>query len=268
MNYNVRYPSPALRPYIKLYWEMDGILEGDTEHIQRIVPTGLADMTFYFDDVPQDIIRKETAMSRSVINGQQTSFFDLKVRGHISLFSVTFTPQGTRQFFNIPISEIYNMCLPLKMLAGKTADEIEEQLFHAPNMSSRIEVVEKFLFKKLLQSRKYEFRRMDYTIRTISASRGICRLTDLSGNACLSRKQFERSFSEHIGITPKQFLRVIRFQNSLSLKSKSPGSSITRIAHESGYSDQSHMVREFKRISGLTPRKYFASCDPVSDYFI
>jgi len=267
MSFSVQYPSIALRPYIKQYWAMDGIVEKGTEHFQRIVPTGLADLIFYFDDLPENTVRKESYKSRSVVNGQQTNFFDLKITGRINLLSVSFTPQGTKQFFDLPISEIENKNLPLRFLAGTLADQLEEELFCQNTFKSRVALLESYLISKLGKKKEYELKRITHAVNSISRSGGNTSVNQLASGSCLSRKQFERVFTSHVGLAPKKFLRVVRFQNAIRNKQLNPGHSLTEIAHNSGYSDQSHMVREFARISGLSPRKYFASCDPVSDYY-
>ena len=89
----------------------------------------------------------------------------------------------------------------------------------------------------------------------------------LASESCLSRKQFERSFSDIIGSSPKQFLKIIRFQNAIFQKSKHPELNLTELAHKCGYYDQAHMINDFKTLSGFTPRYFFSDCDPFSDYF-
>lgn len=267
MGYKVQFPSPALAPYIKQYWAMEGNIGRGSEHIQRIVPNGFAELIFYFGDLPLNIDRPESQPSRSVINGQQSDFYDLKVTGALELLSITFTPQGTRLFFNMPISEIYNMNLPLRIIAGPVADQLEESLYQAKDFTARIGIIEKYFIKMLGLGQEYEFKRISHSIGLINQCRGGAAVADLAGRACLGRKQYDRTFSSFVGITPKQFLRVVRFQYAISVRQKNPAASLTSIAYSSGYSDQSHMVREFKSFSGLTPGRYFSECDPVSDYF-
>ncbi|MDX1315387.1 MAG: helix-turn-helix domain-containing protein [Eudoraea sp.] len=267
MSFSVQYPSMALSPFIKQYWALDGNIDKGTEHLQRIVPTGLAEMIFYFNDLPVNTVRGNTRESRSVINGQQSEFYELKISGRINLLSVSFTPQGTKQFFNIPISEIQNKNLPLRFLAGAIADELEEKLYHKPDFKSRVALLEKYLIKKLGERTAYNFKRISHTVRAIARSGGNTDVKSLASSACLSTKQFERVFTGNIGLSPKQYLRVIRFQKAIRTRQLNPGYSLTEIAYNSGFSDQSHMIREFISISGLTPGKYFASCDPVSDFY-
>lgn len=92
----------------------------------------------------------------------------------------------------------------------------------------------------------------------------IDRLTDTT---CLSYKQFKRVFSEYVGINPKEFLRIVRFQRALFTMQTQPQTSFTELAYACGFYDQSHLIREFKSFSGLTPGEYTAVCEPYSDYF-
>lgn len=108
---------------------------------------------------------------------------------------------------------------------------------------------------------------MSHSLELIKKAKGMVDIDFLSQQACLSRKQFERLFSEHIGISPKQYLRIIRFQSALHNNSQSNHWSMTQLALESGYYDQSHFINDFKALTGLTPKKFFADCDSVSDFF-
>ena len=92
-------------------------------------------------------------------------------------------------------------------------------------------------------------------------------LKTLVDAAFLSKKQFTRVFSNWIGCSPKQFLKVIRFQNALFQKSQNQQLSLTELAYISGYYDQAHMVHDFQSFAGLSPSKVFKSGISYSDYF-
>lgn len=111
-------------------------------------------------------------------------------------------------------------------------------------------------------------RRIDATIRQIF----ICpqtSITELSGIACLSKKQFERSFNSFVGINPKEYTRIVRFQKALAQMQYQPGKEINQalIAYTSGYADQSHFIREFKQFCGYTPMSLLKISNPYSDLF-
>ena len=114
----------------------------------------------------------------------------------------------------------------------------------------------------------YKIRRIDATIRQIF----ICpqtSITELSGIACLSKKQFERSFNSFVGINPKEYTRIVRFQKALAQMQYQPGKEINQaqIAYTSGYADQSHFIREFKQFCGYTPMSLLKISNPYSDLF-
>jgi transcriptional regulator GlxA family with amidase domain len=116
--------------------------------------------------------------------------------------------------------------------------------------------------------KEYEINRIANCIALVNKSKGIIDITALAKASFLSRKQFERTFLTYIGTTPKQFLRIVRFQNSLYAKQKNENLSLTELAYNSGYYDQSHMIYDYKLLSGKTPSQYFSECDPYSDYFM
>ena len=98
----------------------------------------------------------------------------------------------------------------------------------------------------------------------VTAKRNI----DLSETACLSSKQFGRIFADYVGTTPKEFIRIIRMQRALSMLQQDATIPFVQVAYECGFSDQSHMIKEFKLFSGYTPAEYLSVCAPYSDYFM
>ena len=84
----------------------------------------------------------------------------------------------------------------------------------------------------------------------------------------LSKKQFEREFYLHVGMNPKEYSRIVRLQKALALlHQKRNDINHAQIAYASGYADQSHYIREFKRFSGYTPHSLLKITEPYSDLF-
>lgn len=124
------------------------------------------------------------------------------------------------------------------------------------------------MLKRLLTKKtNYKLPRIAASVNQINIARNTKQIPALAFEACLSRKQFERNFTELIGISPKQFLRVIRFQRALFIQQYNSSLKLTELAADAGYYDQSHMISEFKQLSGYTPKQYFSQCEPFSDYF-
>jgi transcriptional regulator GlxA family with amidase domain len=109
--------------------------------------------------------------------------------------------------------------------------------------------------------------RIQYSISAINAAKGAVSIKELCSWACLGRRQFERMFTGYVGAAPKQFLKTVRFQNSLRIKQSNLAMNLTELAHSSGYYDQPHMIRDYRLLAGITPSEYFNQCEPYSDYF-
>lgn len=108
---------------------------------------------------------------------------------------------------------------------------------------------------------------MAVAVNAINLSLEGLSVSELADTVALSKKQFQRIFSEHVGATPKEFMRIVRFHRALYTLQKNPSMNFTTLAHECGYYDQAHMTNEFKLFSGYTPSQYVAICAPYSDYF-
>ena len=268
MSLQTAYPSPSLAPFVKKYWALENCLPAGEKHIQRIVPSGLPELIFYFEHRPKTVGNKKSIPENTCISGQQKGFYDLEVSGKLSLFSILFQPHGASLFFDIPVNELFAQNVPLKFIVKSEAPELESKLSAAETFLEKVSVAEKFLLKRLAKNYKHhEFSRINSCLSEINRTKGLVSPERLSALTCLSRKQFERNFSAFVGTSPRQFLKTVRFQNALHTKFNQKSVSLTQLACDCGYYDQSHMINDFKSLSGFTPGEYFACCEPYSDYF-
>lgn len=268
MIYQVLKPCPLLSPYVKYYWGLDNCLRGGEEHTQRIVPGGLFEMIFYLNDRPVSSDGDHSIQGAAMVSGMQNGFYDLRIQGNLSLFAIYFYPHGLSAFFPFPLSLLFNRSIPLRDILPEVMNNLEDGLTGAGNLAERKAVAEKFLAGLLRKNdASHHQDGIRHAISLINQSRGMIGIERLASEACLSRKQFERIFGERIGASPKQFLKIVRFQHAIFQKSKSPGASLTDLAYRCGYFDQAHMIADFKSLSGVTPKQFFSLCDSGSDYF-
>lgn len=268
MSFSTQNPSPILAPYIKQYWGIENCVSAGSEYMQRIVPSGLIELSFYLGDKPQVKDDKYDFSGNTVITGQLRAYYELEITGTLSLFSISFQPQGAMMFFGIPISEFYNQNISIKHILKNPISELESRLCEAGSFNDKVLLAEKFLINQLKENfKKYEQVRIKNSIDLINKTKGKIDIDKLASEAFLSRKQFERTFSEFVGSSPKQFLKTIRFQNAIHVMEKNNKVSLADLAYQCGYYDQSHMNNDFKSLAGMTPKQYFAECEPYSDYF-
>ena len=246
---------------------IENVLAYGEKHIQRVVPSGLIELSFYFGDKPQVVENQKSVLDHAVITGQLNGYHDLLVTGQLSLFSIASYPHGLADFIEMPIIELNNSTVPLNDVLKQFSSQLVDELDNAETFEKRIQIIEQFLLGCLARNRpSYNHERMQHCIKLINQKKGRVDIDELSAEACLSRKQFERVFSNYVGASPKQFLKTIRFQNAICQQSFA-NNSLAQVACECGYYDQSHMNRDFAILAGMSPKNYMKVGEPFSDYF-
>jgi AraC-like DNA-binding protein len=260
-DFQLIHPSPALAPYVKNYWLLK--TAGDSA-VARTVPTGMMSLIFHRGNRLLSV-HENTIHPRAFLSGQERTFADLQYDGQVDMISVVFRPAGVRAFFDLPVNRLTGLRLTAGDMEDRELAALENSLTGTGDDGMCILLIERFLLRRLTRLAEHNLKRIETTVRLIDS--GETNVTALAGTACLSRKQFDRIFSEYVGARPKEFSRTIRFQRALYKLETGPQISWAALAADCGYFDQSHMIREFRALSGYTPGEYLAACPPRSDYF-
>lgn len=255
-------PSPLLAPYIRHYWILEcGI---GTSTAQRIPPIGCIQMIFHRRK--RLFIEGGKLQPRSFISGQNIRFYDVASSDAIEMITVVFQPYAAKIFLGIPVSLFHGQHIALDELNDSQFSDLSKQVEDAPNIDMCIYHIEQFLTYRLYEFSGHNIKRISTALDKINTQSQV-NTSQLSDITCLSNKQFSRIFGEYVGTTPKDFMRIIRMQRALYTLQNDPSIPFVELAHYCGFSDQSHMIKEFKHFSGYTPAKYISSCSPYSDYF-
>lgn len=224
---------------------------------ERVYPCGNATMVFHYGS-PSIFQKKDSSKNiepNLVICGQQTSYYDLSLSGKTGMILIVFKPHGVKSFFNFPITELLNENLSLHDLLNNETIELEDKLFNSPNNRQRITLLENFLIKRLIHNN--EFERVEHALKIIENSKGQIKTQDIAHEVCLGIKQFERTFSKYVGINPKKYASIARFQNVIQMRRKHKNSSMFQLAFDNGYYDHAHFIHDFKSFTGLSPKEFF-----------
>jgi AraC-like DNA-binding protein len=251
-------PIKILSKYIKNYFIVETDNSIDYLPKERVYPCGYATMVFHYGS-PSKVQKKNSNKyiePHLVICGQQTNYYDLSLSGKTGMILIVFRPHGVKPFFNFPITELLNENLSLQGLINSEAIELEDKLLNSPNNKQRIAHLENFLIKRLIHNS--EFERVEHAIKTIENSKGQIKAQDIAREVCLGIKQFERTFSKYVGINPKTYASIIRLQNVIQMKRMHKNSNMSQLAFDNGYYDQSHFIHDFKSLTVLTPKVFFA----------
>jgi len=224
---------------------------------ERVFPYGNVTLVFHYGS-PSKFKKKgfnEYIEPSLVVCGQQTRYYDLSLSGKTGMIFIVFKPHGVKSFFNFPISELANENLSLQDLIKNEAIELEDKLFNSKNNKQRIVHLENFLLKRL--TRDIDFERVEHAVKLIGNHKGQLKTQFIAQEVCLGIKQFERVFSKHVGLNPKKYANIVRFQNVMQMKKKCQDVNMYQLAFDNGYYDQSHFIHDFKSLTGVAPGVFF-----------
>lgn len=277
-SFDIIKPCSLLEPFIKYYWILD--YESNVVEPIRVIPYGCVQFTFYLGERINSFGSNNDSSykDQAVVTGQISSFFDVVPQGKIRLITIVFKPFGAKPFFDFPIFEIQNNIIPIKDINNKEWLDLENRLGDCVDNKSIVSCLENNLLKKLEKNTLFNSyssinnERIMLAINRIDDSKGTINIKDLSSLACLSDKQFNRIFADYVGMNPKNFLRIIRYQSVL-LKLQNSNIKDTKavdfldLVYDCGYYDQSHLINNFKEFTGYTPKEYIKLFSPCSEYF-
>lgn len=265
MNYDIAKPSELLAPFVRCYWSLDVAVTGLPEPY-RVVPQGCVELMFFYK-TPYADCHTGSSLPHAVILGQQSSYLDLQALGDVGIFSVLFKPHGAKVFFKTPLNEVTNLSVSLCDFSGKNSSELIERIVLARTNAERVQIIESYLLARIREKELEEFNRIEQVMNSVRELRGEISIDQMSYISCLGRRQLARVFQKVVGMTPKQYLKIVRFQHVLNTKQLNPKINLTHLAFECGYHDQAHFANDFKRISGESPKNYFSLCEAYSDFF-
>ncbi len=216
---------------------------------------------FYpFDAMEVDYLsgNNKERQSSSIVVGPQTKRLTITMGYHHLVIKVGFQPGGLYRLLGIPMQAL--LCtesFEASELLGIEINDVNEQLSEAASFAAMILIVEGFLLKKIKKVKQQL--PIDSVLPLLIREGGLINIDYLATSACLSSRQFERVFKDRIGLSPKFFSRLVRFANAWLLKEYSPTLSWLNIAHQCGYYDQMHLIRDFKEFTGANPSEIEAA---------
>ena len=176
-------------------------------------------------------------------------------------------PNGLCIFTKMPMNIVYeNHSFSLDdIFQNKEMNDIREQLLNAGNDVSRLEILEAFLLKRIINSHPPILAGI---IKFIHDSRGLFNVAHIARHFSTTERTVQRYFNKYIGISPNAYVNLIRFRAVLGMSTDSDNDMLGK-ALEAGYYDQSHFIKHFKEFARVTPGRYFSEHhkDDVSDFY-
>lgn len=265
MKYFTIPPPPSLAQYVRSFWVYEGGASPSEPYIYRGYADGCGELVFHYRS-PFDLVRGDETHERSMaagIQGQTRKFSRWIVDRNWGIFGCYIYPFAIPRLLGFPATDFTDILTDFRSVLGPEGGELEERMLTAIGHGSRIEVLSRFLEKRLALDKR-ELPPVFASINHIIESRGIVNVTQLAAGHFISKRQFERKFKEFAGFSPKTYSRIIRFQ--AALREYGSNKSLTDIAYDCGYYDQSHFINDFKEFSGYNPKVYFSGKAEGSEY--
>jgi AraC-like DNA-binding protein len=173
-----------------------------------------------------------------------------------AVIGVHFKPGGAFPFFDVPAGELHNVRVSLDALWGSNAALLVEQVLAGSSPAAMFDVLERLLLSAAHTLTRH--RAVDFALQELSGPLLRSSIADVSDAVGMSQRRFLERFRREVGMAPKLYARVQRFQNIVATVQTLREVNWTDIAAACGYFDQAHFIHDFRAFSGFTPVQYFA----------
>jgi len=251
----VMLPSLPLRAFIRAY-EYHPRWAATETGLLPIWPHPYSVLPIRFGDPVQVIDRRRNVvrlLTDIVLAGPITDYHcDVVTRERCTAqFLIIFQPGGALRLFGIPTTLLTDDAIGAEDLLGSAARLLAEQVRAAHSPAGMMRAAEAFLLERV--ARAAAPNAVERAAQAQLCRRGRLPISELIRASGIGRSRFERIFLDRVGVTPKLFARLVRFDYALRLRAANPALSWIAISHEAGYFDQNHLVKEFKAMTGQPP---------------
>lgn len=257
INYFTIAPPVELAPFVRFFWVLEGKnITSGTPYVYRSMADGGVEMLFHYKGIWDELQEQKNAKSFIAgIHGPTQYYRRYAIAQDFGLFGLYLYPYALPYLFSIPTEELSNETPGLLSLLSFKGKILEEKIMIAATHEERIHIISQFLMQQL-RNLKNDDPAICAAIRKVINMNGKVNIPQLSTDHFLSMRQFQRKFKLYSGFAPKTYARIIRFNFAMQHYGHS-GKSLTEIAYDCGYYDQSHFIHDFKMFSGYSPKDYF-----------
>jgi AraC-like DNA-binding protein len=259
--YYQRVPRPPLDAFVASIWLFR---DGPRPHaLERILPTGAAQLIVNLKEDRTGLYDRERpdrciATAGTILAGVQSRYQIIDTSEQEYVAGVAFRSGGAAAFVRTPAHETRDADIPLELLwGGRQAADLREQLLERRDPQGQLDIIEACLRETLRPARLHPAVGFALTkFHRSPLAMNVGAVTDAVG---MSPKRFIERFKAQVGVSPKRYCRIRRFQQVIAHTHHGRSIDWTQLAQDCGYYDQSHFIHEFQDFSGLTPTAYEAS---------
>jgi AraC-like DNA-binding protein len=259
-------PPAPLRSLIRCYVQREGIAESGTL-VHPVPARATPILEFVIGDLFEVHWCNRSLVevpSRTVIIGLQTHRrVRLETKGKLESFCIVFQPGGLHRLFSLPVHELTDHDYDARAVLGKWISPLQTQLSDYRLFEERARAADEYMLRLAQLGAGPDA--ISRAAGEILYRRGDMSIAELASKTGLSLRHFERRFHDQVGVRPKLYARIARFEAALDAKGRGWKRTWTEIAQEFGYHDQMHLVHDFEQFSGEAPKRVLTELQRAHD---
>lgn len=267
MVFKQTYPVPQLADYVQYFWTLESISRPELPQVLGPLADGCPGLIFQPKSEGVFYDQRQQELHEVFLYGQTLTRTSINLVGRFKTTGVSFKPHALKSLFGFDANELTDDCLDINLVSTARNFKLTERLLGSPVSRNHVEILSAFLLEQL---RRYQITTdpvTQYASSKIMVSNGKVSLKSLQDELKLSERTFERKFNQQIGISPKMFSKICRFQASLHQMKSQRYDTLADIAYDNGFSDQSHFIRVFREFSGFSPFQFQKRSASLHDSF-
>jgi len=268
MIFEIHIPAFPLNQFIEsfIYYK-----DYNPDHtVDRFLPDGNVNVVFDLTDYPKFIYDNNTlkeiqACKNVWFSGIRNNYITIPSGRDSEMFIINFHKGRAYPFVEMPLNQLTDYVVDGNLVMTNEILNMRETLL------SLVFIQQKFLFAenhllKMFGHKLVVNPFVDYAVNQILHMPNQMSIDRISKKVGYSQKHLIKIFKEHVGLSPKSFLKIIRFQKAIQEIEQNKTANWTSIAFDSGYYDQAHFINDFKCFSGFTPTQYLKTNSEYSNY--
>lgn len=248
--------NPVLRQCIKYFWVMQS--EHHTAVHHKLLPVSNIDFVLNFSAPIKYVIadKIEIVPKKFHFIGLRNQPYTICQAGRLNIFGISFFPAGLYPFLKTPLSEFTNKVIELEAPAGKLTTAIEEKLSIAASVAEKLEAIENEL-TELIDIKLLPTQQVKHIYSAFNANLDCLNVDRFCREYGISQRKLERIFNKYIGISPKLYYRINRFQRVVNqMFNNNNPAKLVSLAYEHEFWDQNHFIKDFKAFTGSSPSHF------------
>lgn len=238
--------------------------------MDRFLPDGYTYIVFDLTDYPKFIYDnhtlKEIQSCRNVwFSGIREKYITIPSGRDSEMFIVYFRKGKAYPFVEMPMNELTDFVVDAELVLSNQVLNLRDTLLDCKTVQQKFLNAERY-FANVFSGRLIANPFVDYSVKMILQHPHQISINHLASKVGFSQEHLIKIFKEHVGVTPKAFLKIIRFQKAIQEIDVLKKTNWTSLAFESGYFDQAHFINDFKDFSGFTPNQYLKMQSDFTNY--